>query len=223
MSENKKHPYLVSQGNLTSTFAKFRSSLPPTINVKTLQRLNLAKSNEKTVIDILEYVGLIEDAKATEVGKDIFHTADEAAFAEKLAKQLERAYESLFQDHGDSAWELDDKALMGYFRSADQTSETTGRRQYYAFSTLASLAGKRVAQPTSVPRTTPATPKTSSKPKAKIEEKGAALSVNDHVGRRAKIDSNLNVNIQVHIAADTPPAVIATIFENMGKYLLGNE
>ena len=223
MTENKKHPYLVSQGNLTTTFAKFRSSLPPTINVKTLQRLSLAKSNEKSVIDILEFVGLIEDEKATEAGKDIFHTADDAAFGEKLAKQLERAYESLFQDHGASAWELEDKSLIGYFRSADKTSETTGKRQYYAFSTLASLAGKRAAQPITAPRSTTATPRNTNKTKPKTEEKSSSLNLSEQVGRRAKIDSNLNVNIQVHIAADTPPAVIATIFENMGKYLLGNE
>jgi len=40
---------------------------------------------------------------------------------------------------------------------------------------------------------------------------------------RVKVEPKIQLNIEIHIAPDTPDDKIETIFKNMKKYLLPNE
>ncbi len=41
--------------------------------------------------------------------------------------------------------------------------------------------------------------------------------------RRVKVEPRIQVNVEIHIAADTPDEKIEAIFRNMRQYLLPNE
>ncbi len=62
-----KHPYISGAGNVAQAINHFRNSSPQTINADTLKKLGLASNNESYLINILRFIGIIdEDGNKTE-------------------------------------------------------------------------------------------------------------------------------------------------------------
>ena len=140
------HPYLVSAGLLSTAVAKFRNSLPETINLATLKKLQIASGNEKQVLDILRFLGLLDDAgKPVDKCVTLFNTHKDEDFQKKLAELVRSAYGDLFSLHKENAWGLPDAELIGYFRAEDKSTASRGTRQAIAFTSLGVMAGKREA------------------------------------------------------------------------------
>jgi len=112
-----KYPYVASAGPLLKTVEHLRRSFPKTVTADTLRKLGIAPKNESYVINVLRFLGVIDeegkkvDSKATAF---VQHSDDE--FQKHFATLVMDAYEELFELHGDNAWRMDRAALTQFFR-----------------------------------------------------------------------------------------------------------
>lgn len=136
------HPYISGPGNVAQMVTQLRKSFPSSISSETVKKLGLAPNNESYVINVLQYVGVIdaEGKKTPEAAKAFSHHKDED-FSKQFATLVQKAYSSLFELHGEDAWNLDSDELITFFRQSDQTSATIGGRQAATFKVLAGLSG----------------------------------------------------------------------------------
>jgi len=136
------HPYISGPGNITQMIGFLRRNFPATVNSDTVKKLGLASKNESYVINALQFIGVIdENGKRTDRGHEVLATHDDDAFKTAFEGLIRDSYKDLFELHGDNAWALNKNALIGYFRSADKTSDVIGTRQASVFQAFRALAG----------------------------------------------------------------------------------
>lgn len=223
------YPYIPSAGILQQPFAQFRKSFPKKVDAETLKRLGIAPSNEGYVIQTMKFLGLIDkEGQQSESGITLFTTHDDEKFAAGLEPMIRSAYADLFELRGDDAWTLDRGALITFFRGTDKTSEIVGGRQANAFTTLASLAGKRKA---ASPRNGGNGERKASKAKA-AKLPAAASSVpkdteakidNRNISTTEKITTagyGLTVRIEVNLPANGSAETYDAIFKSIRKNLI---
>lgn len=142
MAKTSAYPYIPSPGLIVQTFSQLRRMFPQRVDAEVLRKLSLAPKNESMVINVLRFLGLVdEESKKTDVASKAFSKHDDVAFATELESIVKTAYGDLFETMGDDAWASDRSSLIGFFRVHDETSEITATRQAIAFETLASLSG----------------------------------------------------------------------------------
>jgi Family of unknown function (DUF5343) len=56
-----KHPYVSAPGNLVNVLHHFRGSFPAKVNADTLKKLGYAPKNESYVLNVLRFLGLIDE------------------------------------------------------------------------------------------------------------------------------------------------------------------
>jgi len=134
------HPYIGGGGAIIQAVNHFRRSFPSTVTADTLKKLGIAPKNESYLINILRFLGIIdEEGKRTEEAAKVFNIHEDTGFQKAFGAIVKNAYVDLFALHADAAWELDSNALITFFRQADQSSGIVGGRQASTFRTLAAL------------------------------------------------------------------------------------
>lgn len=224
-----KFPYVPSAGPLVKTINHLRRSFPKEVTAETLRKLGVAPKNESYVINVLRFLGVIDDeGKKVDDKALAFLQHQDDAFAGEFAKVVEEAYEELIDLHGEAAWKLDRGALTQFFRTTDHSSDVVGSRQAGTFSALAALSGhgdlrapksqgspkrgrtkKSGSAGADAPRSQKAT-----KPKAqekRAENTGAS---------RAEPPVGLTVRIEVNLPATGDQATYDRIFQSIRKYLI---
>ncbi len=136
------HPYISGAGNITQMVMQLRKSFPSTISSETVKKLGLAPNNESYVINVLQFIGVIdsEGKKTNDAAKVFSHHKDED-FSKHFGALVQKAYRALFELHGDDAWKRSNDDLITFFRQNDQTSAIIGGRQASTFKVLAGLSG----------------------------------------------------------------------------------
>lgn len=211
---------------LIQTFSQLRRMFPSKVDADTLKKLSIAPKNESMVINVLRFLGFIDDeSNKTTTASTVFLKHDDAAFSSALEKVVKEAYKELFDTVGDNAWSADRGALIGFFRVQDETSALTATRQAIAFETLASLSGHGEAVQVKTPR--------SKKPNEKPTEgrnvrAAAAISgaksnpVQDQSSVRGAGAANLGltVRIEINLPAQGDQETYDRIFQSIKKNLL---
>lgn len=221
-----KHPSFPGTGPIFQTIAQLRKSLPAQVTADTLKRLGLAPGNESRILNVLKFVGIIdEQSNRTDTAKKVFATHDDGEFATSFGELVKAAYGDLFELHHDAAWTLDPGKLISYFRQADQTSSLVGQRQATTFQALAALAGhaevpvKRV-EPESRPRRGRA-----KQPVVEQERRSADVQLDKSAkdpppappnGR----DVDLTVRIEINLPAGGDQATYDRIFRSIRENLI---
>src|SRR3954449_9265855 len=101
------HPYISGAGNITQMIGFLRKTFPATITSDTVKRYQLASKNESYVINVLHFIGLIdEQGKRTEKGHGVLTTHGEEAFQKAFEGLVREAYKDLFDLRGEDAWML---------------------------------------------------------------------------------------------------------------------
>lgn len=160
------HPYISGPGNITQMIGFLRKNFPATVTSDTVKKLGLASKNESYVINVLQFLGLIDEkGRRTDEGHAVMTKHDEAEFQSSFGATVKLAYSDLFDLRGDDAWVMNKDALIGHFRSADKTSDIIGGRQAGVFMALRELAGHQAEVPTA------GKPKVVSTGKAKVPTK----------------------------------------------------
>jgi hypothetical protein len=137
-----RHPYVQGPGALVQIVTQFKKSFPSKVNAATLKKLGFAPNNESYVLNVLRFLGLIDqEGKKTAEATKTFNLHDEVAFSKAFAALVSKAYTDLFELHGEDAWNLDSSALITFFRSHDDTTALVGRLQATTFKVLAAYAG----------------------------------------------------------------------------------
>lgn len=138
----EKHPYVVSIKGLHDTITQLRASFPATVTTDTLRRLGFAPASEQKVINVLKFLGVIDNnGSGTEVAKKAFRQHDDALFQEGFRELVQSSYPALFELHGDTTWQLPRDRLVQFFRNIDETNANVGQRQARTFSLLRELSG----------------------------------------------------------------------------------
>lgn len=217
------HPYISGAGNITQMIGFLRKSFPTTVNSDTVKKLGLASKNESYVINVLQFLGLIdEQGKRTDAGHEVMTKHDESEFQSSFEGIVKKAYADLFELRGDDAWTMNKDQLIGYFRSADKTSDVIGSRQAGVFVALRELAGHITEQGQATPKTkstSAAKPKSPAK-KAKPAEQKAQDQVVEQAPpplppKPQKGDIALTVRIEINLPAEGTQETYDAIFKSI--------
>lgn len=138
-----KHPYMSGSGGVNQLVTQLRRSFPSTVTAETLKKLGIAPNNETYVLNILRFIGVLDDEhKKSAAAGTIFNKHDDADFQAGFAKCVADAYHELFDLHGSDAWTLSQDKLISFFRNHDGTSAVVGTRQATTFQALGRISGK---------------------------------------------------------------------------------
>lgn len=223
-----KHPYTPTQSYLTQIISQLRKSFPPTIKADTLKKLGFAPKNESYVLNILRFLGIIDqDGNKTELASKVFSLHEDAAFSTAFGKLVSKAYSDLFGLHGDDAWSLAPDGLITFFRTSDQTSDVVGKLQATTFQSLAMLSGRREAPEQKISTPRPVSSTTKKKPitlktSPTAQPLSTAESVAPHVEQIdiGKRDVGLTVRIEINLPADGDQETYDRIFRSIRENLL---
>lgn len=220
------HPYISGAGNIAQMVSQLRKSFPATISSDTVKRLGLAPNNESYVINVLQFIGVIDsEGKRTAEAAKVFSNHNDDEFAKSFSTLIENAYPALFDLHGQGAWNLSNEELITFFRQSDQTSATIGMRQAGTFRVLAGLAGHG-----DVPEPKAKKPqklgKAAEPPKKKVKVAVELPQTNPHHGTPPKQHEGmgtfgLTVRVEINLPADGTKETYDNIFKSIKENLLG--
>lgn len=215
-----KHPYANANGALIQLLDQLKKSFPSAVDADLLKKLGIAPKNESYVINVIRFLGLIdEEGKRIEKAHKIFTIHETQDFQKAFAGLVESAYSGLFDIHKEGAWTQPDGKLISFFRQADQSSELVGGRQASTFKTLASYVG-RSKDP--IPSAKPKAVKQPSSAAATRSSKSADSKIGLSVSPKSRESDNrmsLTVRIEVNLPAggdkDTYDQIFKSIRENL--------
>ena len=219
-----KHPYTPAQGHLVQVISHFRKAFPVAVTADTLRKLGFASKNESYILNILRFLGLIDqEGNRTETALRIFTLHDDADFSTELGKQVVESYSDLFELYPDDAWNRDRDTLIGFFRASDETTAGVGKLQASTFLSLAAFSGYgAVPEPkASVTKTSPAAAKKKArKPKKSSPAASEALPENSAEIDMKSRDFGLTVRIEINLPADGAQETYDRIFRSIRENLL---
>jgi Family of unknown function (DUF5343) len=140
---------------------------------------------------------------------------------------IETAYSELFHLHHEKAWDLPENRLVSFFRTTDQTSALTGKRQALTFQTLARFAGhsktSEPIKPKQAKQPKEAKPK-NGKPKEPQAETPVRLVHHSGTGNdRQPRDFGLTVRIEVNLPPAADQETYDRIFRSIRENLLNEK
>jgi hypothetical protein len=219
----EKHPYSpAGGGGITAAVIQLRKAFPAKVTSETLKKLGIASNSESYVINILRFVGVIDaEGNKTKEATTVFSKHNDADFQQGFEQMVKNAYQELFSLRGDGAWDLATDDLINFFRTTDQTSDLTGRRQANAFQTLASLAGH--GEPPAPPKPKEAKPKEAKtqQPKKNAQHAGTEKNVNLNAGAHNG-NSSRDVGLTVRIEVNLPPAADQETYDRIFRSIREN-
>lgn len=219
------HPYISGAGNITQMIGFLRKNFPMTVTSDTVKKLGLASKNESYVINVLQFVDLIDEkGKRTDIGHDAMTKHDEDEFRSAFEVMVKTAYSDLFDLRGNDAWTMDKNQLISYFRSADKTSDVIGGRQAGVFVALRELAGHitEQGQPSPNSKTKAAsaaklksTAKKIKPPSPKAQDQPAEETPPPPSINPQKSDMALTVRIEINLPAEGTQETYDAIFKSI--------
>jgi hypothetical protein len=212
-------PYISGAGNVAQMIAQLRKSFPNAVSSDTVKKLGLAPNNESYVINVLQFIGLLDtESKKTQLAGQIFSKHKDEEFAKALEAPVKDAYSALFELHGDASWALSDEDLITFFRQSDQTSDVIGRRQAAVFKVLASLSGHgeapvaKASKPKNVAAVKKKTPGSS---KAEMQHARTQVMPKDAENSKLGLTVRIEINLPAGGTKDTYDAIFKSIRENL--------
>ena len=218
-----KHPYVSSPGNLIKVINHFRKSFPSNITANTLKQLGFAPKNESYILNILRYLGLIDQSGTkTEQASKVFSLHDDATFSKEFDKLVKKAYVDLFNLYGDNAFGLDKTALITFFRQSNETTDLVGKSQASTFQALAALSGHgNINEKVSTSKQSTSAPKAKAakkKPLPTAEVKPTFNSQKEEIEKKHAF--GLTVRIEINLPADGDQETYNRIFKSIRENLL---
>lgn len=204
MAGNKGFRYVYSTLHIKTLLEKVQeTNRPPKLTFPYIRDNWLLKNNQySAVIDILRDMEFINSSG---IPTELYAKYQNRNLAKAaLAAGIKIAYSQLFEVYP-NAQSLPKDTIEGFFIQKTGKSGSVLEKMVSTFRTLCSLAEfakvKEIEKEAEEP---------------KIEER-----VREEIGiSKIQLEPNIQVNIGINIAADTPDDKIKVIFENMKKYLL---
>jgi hypothetical protein len=210
------HPYISGAGNVAQMIGHLRKSFPATITSKTVKKLGLAPNNESYLINVLQFIGVIDEKgkKTSEANKVFSHQKDEE-FSKSFEALVKKAYSALFDLHGEGSWDLAGDEIVTFFRQSDQTSATIGKRQASTFKILAGLSGHG-----KLPASRGAKVKKTESQKKKFTKTSAKSKKGAITNSEGNKNIGLTVRIEINLPADGSKETYDNIFKSIKENLI---
>jgi len=94
------HPYISGAGNISQMIGHLRKSFPEKISSDTVKKLGLAPNNESYVINVLQFIGVINgEGKKTPEASSVFANHKDEDFSKSFGELVKKAYSTLFELH----------------------------------------------------------------------------------------------------------------------------
>lgn len=186
------YPYISGPGALVKTLEQFRKSFPSTVDAAYFKRMGIAPGNESYLINILRFLGVIDETGAkVDEAANAFYGSDEH-FHEGLTSLLQKAYKPVFDELGPDAWNASRESLSHWFRMVDKTTDLIGGRQASTFLTLSGVSGNGApVQASNGAKSAPKTPSKKPSPK-KNSSSASGAGAKDEIQKQP--DGGLKVN-----------------------------
>ena len=204
MPGTKGFRYVYSSVHITKVLEKIRTTgRPDKLTFPYIRDTWLLKNKQYSeVITLLKDTEFLDNSS---VPKELYAEYQNPSIAKQtLAKGIRNAYPQLFKAYP-NAQSLSKNDLEGYFRQQTGKAGSVLEKMLTTFRTLCSQADFAGVDVT--------------KEKPTPEPKEAEIGEE----RKVKVEPKIQLNIEIHIAPDTPDDKIETIFRNMKQYLLSNE
>ena len=197
-------PYMTNPAK-TKTFLEHvqTAKVPPKVTFNYLESAGFKSKNDRPLITIMKFIGFL-DSSGVPAGAWRSYRDPKRSKA-VLAGAIRAGYSDLFAMYED-AFSKDNEMLRSYFSSKTDVGKSTIDYIVLTFKTLCKYADFGTA---------PAV--------APVPKPTVSLPLPEEATPEVKITPHLQLNIEIHIAADTSDDKIETIFKNMKKYLLTNE
>jgi len=218
-----KHPYVQGPGALVQVITQFRKSFPAKVDASTLKKLGIAPNNESYVLNVVRFLGLIDqEGKKTTDATKTFNLHDDAQFSKAFAALVSKAYAKLFELHDNGAWDLDSTALINFFRTNDGTTAVVGKLQASTFKGLAAYAGHGEIPPAKAvdPKKQKHAVKTASKKTVAAIPYAMAATPQPGKSERTSGVVGLTVRIEINLPADGDQETYDRIFKSIRENLL---
>lgn len=197
-----KFPSTPNPKNVPEIFKKIQSIGVPTtkVTISYLKSIGFKSSYDGYLVGVLKSLGFVTADGSPTDRWQTYRVKKQAGSV--MASAIRDTYSELFGTYPNACEESED-TLLDYFKGSTQASDEDIRRMVQTFRNLCALADFK-GLPVEIPVSEHAPPR-------------------EGVTPEVKIAPHLQLNIEIHIAADTPDDKIETIFKNMKKYLLTNE
>lgn len=199
-----KFPSTPSPKNVTELFEKIQTiGVPKTkVNFGYLKSLGFTSSYDGYLVGVLKSLGFVNaDSSASNMWQAYGVKKQRGSV---MASAIKNTYSELFGTYLNAHAESD-STLLDYFKEKTGASDKDAGLMVETFRNLCAFADFKAVLEEVTPEVTPPPPS------------------REEVTPKVKIAPNLQLNIEIHIAADTPDDKIETIFKNMKKYLLTHE
>ena len=211
------YPYISGSSNISKIIHQLRRKFPATVTTETIKKFSIAPGSERYVINALRFINLIDNngSKNAENAKAFLHHKEED-FQNAFGKIVKEAYNKLFEDRGDDAWQLGTEDLVTFFRQADAKGASTGQRQANVFQVFATLSGEREGSITQKQKTTEKKANTTEKKTTNPSKKTQPVESEPS----NKITDNLSMNIRIEI--NLPPNAGRETYDDIFKSIRKN-
>lgn len=203
-------PYTTVPGKLGSLLDKIRhTGVPPKVTVAWLKSLGFTSSNDTTVLPILKFIGLCDQAGVPSDSWKHYRGGQHGAV---LAGCIQAGYSELFAIYP-SAHQQSDSDMSSFFTTRSNAGKQVISKTVTTFKTLCGKAdfSSPAHQQTQAPNPARHAPSISPPPQTQ-----AASSPSSH-GLRPEV----HIDIQIHISPEATPTQIDQIFQSMSKHLYG--
>lgn len=201
------YPYCTVPGKLSEFLGKIQTlGVPDKVTTKWLPTIGFGSKNDRSIIPILKYVGLLS---SDGVPTGVWTGFRGAQGGRALGKAIASAYSELFKTYPDAPNRSTDE-LQAFFRGhSSYGAQAVGKAvgtfkalcQHAEFSDLSGHVGSEKTESS----------KTSTN-KAQVVEPPV-------VTQSTKSKPSLHIDIQIHISPEASPDQIEKIFESMAKHL----
>jgi hypothetical protein len=140
-------PYMPSVKNLHSILdAAQHASVPETFSYEFLRDLGFSSSNDRSVIKVLKYLGMLDTSGRPQTSYKDF--VDHTKTRQILAQRLKAAYDDLYTSHKQAHEKTVDE-LKGWFRSKTGKGDAVAWKMATTFKSLADYADfkKKLEEP----------------------------------------------------------------------------
>jgi len=220
------HPYTPTVKSLSKIIGHLRSAPPKgAVSVETLKKLQMAPKNERSLIGILRFVGIIDDkGKLTKEANDVFVKHKDEDFHKSFDPLVKKSYSELFDLHGDRAWSLAKDELISFFRNHDKTGAAVGARQASTFMVLASLCGRREPLATAGDKSDKYNPKKAKSAKSETStakpQSSLSMSSDQNTGLAKDKTVGLAVKVEINLPAGETKETYDNIFKSIRENLI---
>jgi hypothetical protein len=200
------YPYTTNPARIAKFLQLVQTAkVPPKVTYNYLASVGFTSSNDRALIPIIKFIGFIDASHITTKSWQMYRDQKNAKWI--LAQAIKKGYSDLFSLY-DDAYQKDDATLESFFSSKTSVGKSTIRYMMMTFKALCKLADFGMAN-NEIPEE-----------QEKVEEEHQIRDVDKGI---SKVAPKLQLNVEIHIAADTSDDKIETIFKNMKKYLISNE